>query len=349
MPLSTQQRLTLIGAPGSPYTHKMIALLRYRQIPYQVIWGQPSAELDKRGIASTKVELLPTFIFNDDNGEPQAVLDSTPIIRRLETQWQERSVIPNDPVLAFIDYLIEDFADEWATKYMFHYRWHGSVDADNAGSLLPFGLNTCLPDEQQIQFKKYFSERQISRLYVVGSNDVTAPVIDASYRRFLKALSDHLSDNLFILGKRPSACDFALYGQLTQLVGFDPTPRSIAEADAPRVVAWVQRMSDLSGCQAVENGWHSSDSITDSLTALLNEMGRVYAPALMANARALQAGEKTWQATIDGALWTQQSFPYQGKCLQSINQAFADLSSSDQDQVLRLLNGTGCETLISSR
>ena len=345
----SQQRLTLIGAPGSPYTHKMIALLRYRQIPYQVIWGQPSTELDKRGIASPKVELLPTFIFDDENGEPKAVLDSTPIIRRLETQWQDRSVIPNDPVLAFIDYLIEDFADEWVTKYMFHYRWYGSADADNAGSLLPFGVNNGLSDEQHSQFKKFFSERQINRLYVVGSNDVTAPVIDASYRRFLKALSDHLRDNLFVLGQRPSACDFALYGQLTQLVGFDPTPRAIAETDAPRVVAWVQRMSDLSGCQAVENGWHSSGSISDSLTALLNEMGRVYAPALLANAKALQAGEKTWQTTIDDVLWTQQTFPYQGKCLQWIQQAFANLSSSDQSKTQELLNATGCEALILSR
>ena len=33
-----KDRITLIGLPPSPYTRKMIALLRYRQIPYQVIW-----------------------------------------------------------------------------------------------------------------------------------------------------------------------------------------------------------------------------------------------------------------------------------------------------------------------
>ena len=36
----------------------------------------------------------------------------------------KRSVIPTDSALAFINYLLEDFGDEWCTKYMFHYRWH---------------------------------------------------------------------------------------------------------------------------------------------------------------------------------------------------------------------------------
>ena len=223
--MHSSERLRLIGGTGSPYTRKMVALLRYRHIPYGVTWADPAGTLDAMGIEKPKPTFLPTFLFPDESGEVQAVCDSTPIIRRLESLYPERSVLPEDPALAFIDYLIEDFGDEWCTKYMFHYRWYPQEDADNAGTLLPFGMQVSLPAEAHTQFKTVFSERQIGRLYVVGSNDTTAPVIDASYRRFLAAMENHLAQQPFLLGNRPGAGDFALYGQLTQLVGFDPTPR----------------------------------------------------------------------------------------------------------------------------
>ena len=75
--------VTLSGAPGSPYTRKMVSLLRYRRIPYKLlqfgIAGPPNLP---RG----KVALLPTFYMPNDAGELEAVVDSSPIIRRLERE-----------------------------------------------------------------------------------------------------------------------------------------------------------------------------------------------------------------------------------------------------------------------
>ena len=31
--------IDILGVPASPYTRKMLALMRYRQIPYRAIWG----------------------------------------------------------------------------------------------------------------------------------------------------------------------------------------------------------------------------------------------------------------------------------------------------------------------
>ena len=78
----------------------------------------------------------------------------------------------------------------------------------------------------------------------------------------------------------------------------------------------------------------------------LGEVGRVYAPALLANAKALMAGEKEWETKIDGANWKQQSFAYQGKCLQWINERYQALSDDDKTRVDKVLAGTGCEALI---
>jgi hypothetical protein len=148
------------------------------------------------------------------------------------------------------------------------------------------------------------------------------------------------------LGNRPGAGDFSLYGQLTQLVGFDPTPRAIAHQVSPRTVAWVDLMEDQSGLDPAQGGWNAPDAIPSSLRGILKEIGRVYVPALLANAKAVAAGEKTWEAEIDGAPWTQQTFPYQAKCLKWINEQYQTLGDDDRARVDALLAGTGCEAVI---
>jgi hypothetical protein len=230
---------------------------------------------------------------------------------------------------------------------MFHYRWYAETDADNAGTLLPLGMDVSLPKDAHARFKQWVAERQIGRLYVVGSNDTTAPVIDASYRRLLAALEDHFANQKFMLGKRPGAGDFGLYGQLSQLVGFDPTPRQIARQVSPRTVAWVDQLCDQSGLEPVEQDWVSLEEQPESLGGLLREIGRVFAPAQLANARAVASGEKTWECEIDGACWTQQTFPYQAKCLRWTNERYRALGDADRARVDTLLAGTGIETMLS--
>lgn len=60
--MSLPSPIQLIGLPPSPYTRKMTSLLGYRRIPYSLIWGDPSAELEARGIAAPKIGFLPTFL-----------------------------------------------------------------------------------------------------------------------------------------------------------------------------------------------------------------------------------------------------------------------------------------------
>jgi glutathione S-transferase len=331
------------GVPGSPYTRKMLAYLRYRRIPYQLLIGQ---QADAMGLPSPRVDLLPTFYLPNDSGDLEAVVDSTPLIRRFETECEGRTVLPPDPALRFVDYLLEDFGDEWMTKAMFHYRWHYAADIEMAGSVLPFWQAIGQTPEQHAQSKALFSERQISRLYVVGSNDITAPVIEASYERILGILDALLQRQPFLMGARPGASDFAVYAQLTQLTHFDPTPATLALQRAPRVYAWTDIGDDLSGAPAPDDGWLAADEVRETLGALLTEVGRVYAPALLANAQALTAGEKQFSATIDGRPWEQPAFPYQGRCLQWIRSEYAALEPADAERARQVLEGTGCEVLL---
>ena len=97
--------------------------------------------------------------------------------------------------------------------------------------------------------QKMIGDRQISRLGVVGSNDVTAPVIEESYHSFLRAFDAQLQQSRFLFGERPASSDFGIMGQLTCLALFDPTPSAITADLAPRVYAWTEWMEDLSGTE----------------------------------------------------------------------------------------------------
>ena len=340
--------IPIVGNPASPYTRKMLALMRYRRIPYAVEWGDPRALIKKMGLEEPKPILLPVLVFNID-GKNRAITDSTPIIRHLENEFSVRRVIPSDPKLNFLNYVLEDFGDEWVTKYMFHYRWHFEDDIEKAGTVLPLMHDVSLENKSHLEFKKYFSELQTSRLWVVGSNNKTAPIIEESYKRFLNQLETCLSTNPFLFGKRPSSSDYAIYGQLTQLIGFDPTSSAIAHNISPRAIAWIDQMEDLSGLNVHEEDWITFEQAERNLSNIFEEIGKVYMPALLANSNAINQNEKTWTANIDGAEWNQKSFPYQAKCLQWINNEFEVLGNDDQEDILNFLRNTGCSDLILGR
>ena len=121
---------------ASPYTRKLRAVLRYRRIPYQfVIAGSREAQL----LPERPLPLVPYLVLPDKNGElTEAMSDTTPIIDRLERDFEARSLRPRDPGLAMVDALIEDYADEWLSKCMFHYRWAYGPDTEKASAYLPY-------------------------------------------------------------------------------------------------------------------------------------------------------------------------------------------------------------------
>ncbi len=342
--MSTSDLVTLSGSPGSPYTRKMLAVLRYRRIAYRFIAGSRGLE----GFPQPKVRLLPTFYLPDEAGDLQAVTDSSPLIRRFETTFGPRKVIPDSPALAFLDSLIEDYGDEWMTKMMFHYRWHFADDIHKSATVLPNWMGKPLSVDELAAMGKMFSERQISRLRFVGSNEVTAATIEDSYKRLLGVLERHFASHRFALGDRPGSGDFGMFGQLTQLAHFDPTPMALAAKTAPRVVAWTASMEDLSGLEPSPDHWFDPANLPTTVGDLLTEIGRVYAPLLIANAQGVMAGVPEVETMIDGRKWIQQPFPYQAKCLNWLRQDYQALDTVNRALVDKTLAGTGCEVLFQA-
>ncbi|MEZ0185732.1 MAG: glutathione S-transferase C-terminal domain-containing protein [Candidatus Reddybacter sp.] len=307
--------LLLRGLPGSPYTRKMLAYMRHRRIPYRLLIGNQWVSTE---LPSPKVNLLPTFYLPDNKGNLEAVVDSTPLIRRFEEEFTDRAVVPRDPVVDFFDYLLEDYADEWLTRAMFHYRWSYEDNIHKCQDVLVRWTGISESEKIAKQQGSAFGKRQIDRLYVVGSNATTGPLIEASYQRFLAIFKAILEQQPFIMGDRPGASDFGIYGQLTQLAQFDPTPMALTLREAPRVYAWVDIVDDLSGCDIEDKDWINRNNLISHLGDLLQEIGRTYVPVMLANAAALRQGEDRVSTIVDGQTWVQQPFPYQAKCIQWI-------------------------------
>jgi len=350
-----QETIRLQGIHGSPYTRKMLAVLRFRRLPYRFIinWPQnpdaPGNEENRGTLPKPKVPLLPTVYLPDPTGTLEAVVDTTPIIRRLESLSSTRSVLPSNPVLAFLNYVLEDYADEWLTRCMFHYRWHFEADIEKAGRILPLFVRVDQSQDALEAQAEEFTRRQVSRLHVVGSNQTTAPVIEESYRRFLHLFEGHLQDHPFLFGKRPSSADFAMMGQLTCLTHFDPTPMRLCESLAPRVYAWVERLEDLSGYEVVEQDWlNPAGSLPNTLLALLSEVARTHMPQLIANGRAVIGQKETFTTEIDGRAWAQPTFSYQLKCLQWTREEFQSLASVEKTLARSVLEATGLSPLIDA-
>jgi glutathione S-transferase len=339
------QPLTLIGNEGSPYSRKLRAVLRYRRIAH--VWTVSNGP-EYVVPPPVPVAVIPVLVWhNADGAMREAAVDSTPLIARLEAEFESRSLLPPDPALAFLSALVEDYGDEWCTKFMFHYRWTDAAGIEWARRHLMRQIDPSVPAAQLEQFAQWFGERQIGRRAVVGSSDETAPILEDGYRRLLVLLDALLAQRRFLFGDRPGAGDFGLHGQLTQLCGFDPGSARLAEREAPRVVAWTARMEDLSGWRVDPAQWLDRDAALDALKPLLAEIGATYVPFLLANAAAREAADEWVECELRGGRWRQKVFGYQVKCLTALRAQAAALTPTDREWLATALAGSGCEVLLA--
>lgn len=316
---------TIYGGLGSPYSMKMRAVLRYRRIPH--VWRQMQMG-DERVFKHVKAPVIPVIQFADGTWHN----DSTPMIFELERRHAERSVVPSDKCQAFIARLLEDFADEWGTKAMFHYRWFRERDQKQMSEWLAFDRLRAPGRWAIVGAAATFRARQVGRMALVGCTPENAPIIEDSTRLILDQFERHVTEMPYLFGTRPSLADFGWFGQMSQLA-VDPTPQELMRAEFPFAFRWTQELDDASG---VEGEWSADTAPT--VKALLKLAGEIYFPFLLANARAVEKGEETFCVTLLGRPYGQGAFKYQAKCLAELRAAYAKSDGAAD----ALLEGTGC-------
>lgn len=308
------------GALGSPYSMKVRAALRAKRLAHT--WTGMTVQDRARVMPNAKVPVIPVIKTPDGKW----VNDSTPFLLSLEGTG--RSLLPQDPIARFACLLLEDMADEWFMKAMFHYRWAYAKDAEWCANWLIFDS---LPNAGRDSVESAASDirsRQISRMALVGCTPQTGPLIEASWKRCCRHLEAMaLSSQRFLFGDRISLPDLAFYGQL-KVMSYDPTPMAWLRTETPYLYRWLDHADDASG---IEGNWSSEISVP--VKVLLGVAGSTYLPFLLANIEALEAGEKTFSLTIEDGRYEQGAFGYQAKCLKSLRTEWATLTK-DQKSTL---------------
>ncbi|MBV9420482.1 MAG: glutathione S-transferase, partial [Alphaproteobacteria bacterium] len=320
------------GGLGSPYSMKMRAIFRYRRIPY--IWKQIDMA-DRAIFANVKAPVIPIIQFPDGSWHN----DSTPMIYMLERLHSERSVIPTDAAQHFLAYLLEDMADEWGTKAMFHYRWYRERDQKQMSEWLAFDR---LAGQGRTAIEKNaraFRERQVGRMPIVGCTPENAPIIEESANQIMAILDAHVTEHKYLFGTRPSLADFGWLGQLSQLA-VDPTPDDLMRETAPYLFRWLMNLDDASG---VDGEWRDpSAPPLPAVKQLLEIAGHTYFPFLLANAKAFEAKQETFSVTLLGQKYTQGTFRYQQRCLWDLRERYKALDAAVREKLDPLLKDTNC-------
>lgn len=321
----------LYGAELSPYSVKVRSYLRFKGLEFQ--WLERSNARLEEFSRYAKLPLAPILVDAEDN----ALQDSTPMIEALDAQFAEPSITPDDEALAFVAALLEDYADEWLNKAMFHYRWSYPEDQQSAAKriveMLFEGAEAPEGTEETVR------TRMIGRLHHVGSSPETAPLIEGSFTRLLGLLEAALDGRPYLFGGRPSLADFGLAAQLKQLLS-DPTPGALMKAQAPKVVAWIARMEH----PRVEGPFVSLDAVRAPLAALLStEVAGAYLVWMAANAQAVESDAAGVSVDIGGSLFVQKPQRYAAKALAELQRKRALVES---EALAALLDETGCGAVL---
>ena len=326
--MSDQYRI--FGAELSPYSVKVRSYFRYKGLAHEWIVRNVhnQAEFDRYA----KLPLIPLVIAPDGT----AMQDSTPIIERMEAAHPEPSIHPPDPAAAFVSALIEEYADEWGNKPMFHYRWFYEADQESGAERIAAAMNPDATAEMAEGIRAAVKGRMVPRLAFVGSSPATKDQIEASFLRQLDILERHLDGRPFLFGGRPAFGDFGLYAQLYE-AWTDPTPGAHIRAAAPRVQAWIERMLDPTA-QGDFEPWTRLEPTL--LPFLRDEVGGVFFPWSIANASAIAAGASEMRCTLEGRPFTQEPQKYHAKSLGVLRARYGKVA--DRAALDPILERAGC-------
>jgi glutathione S-transferase len=278
----------LFGAETSAYSTKMRSYLNYKAFAFDWVPRTQESEAELKRVS--RFATLPVLVAPSGF----AVHDTTPLIEALEADSPEPSATPADPALAFLACVLEEYADSWLAKAVFHYRWGRKKDQKIAAQRAIDEYFTQSPPEDRKASEDLAIETMTGQLKLMQVDGELGDVVEKSFKKFIKLLDDHLRKHLFLFGERPSVADFAIAGQLIQMLK-DPTPAKIIEKDGEFVAKWCEFMT----APTASGPFASLDDLRETLAPIFaDDLAAFFLPWAAENLESSLAGAETFAVTL---------------------------------------------------
>ncbi|MEM1261708.1 MAG: glutathione S-transferase family protein [Pseudomonadota bacterium] len=320
----------VIGSEISPYSIKVRSWLRFKAIDFD--WIVASAAARERYANYFRIPVIPVVIAPNDVG----LQDSTPIIEQLENEFSDNTIHPDDELLWFLSCLLEEFGDEWANKWMFHFRWTREADQLNAATRIVATRDPNADADDLAQRVAAVIQRMTDRVWFVGSNEQNAGQIETGFKHALAQLNTHLATRKYLFGDRPAFADFGIAPQLYNAL-VDPTPGAMISAKFHQVSAWLQRML----WPRVEGRFERWETLAPTLEPFLaDQVGARFLPWSVANRNALRRKADVFDVELAGQTWSQKPQKYHAKSLSVLQTKYANIV--DGQRLDGVLQRTDC-------
>eukprot|EP00041_Stephanoeca_diplocostata_P006464 m.86253 g.86253 ORF g.86253 m.86253 type:complete len:349 (-) comp16374_c1_seq3:1662-2708(-) len=333
----------IFGSESSPYSIKVRSYFRYKQIPHK--WIARTMKNMAEIQSHSRLPIIPVVVTTDG----EEVQDSTPIIEAFEQLYGDtHPIYPRNTKLRFLSQLLEEFGDEWANKWMFHFRWARAADQKAASLRIAREMIPESSEDDITDLAATFATRMTGRGFAVGSNPVTASMIEANFRVSMQLFNTHLSRFPFLLGGQPSFADFGLGAQVYQALT-DPTCGGSLRSQFQHVVTWCTSMLDPGSHVRPEAAFAPWSALEPTLSPILRGPVRVFLVWSAAVTKAMENGDKSLSVDIgNGDVWTQTlggPQKYHVRSLRELRRKYAsivEISAEGTKEINVTLQRCGC-------
>ena len=173
---------------------------------------------------------------------------------------------------------------------------------------------------------------------MIGIERKTDKTLKTSFERFATLLNTHLETNMFLFGGRPSVADFAIAGQLSQMLQ-DETPAQFLRDNAPFVTAWCEFMD----APKADGDFKPLAELEATLLPIFrDELAQTYLPWAQANLEANYAKNDRMSVKLEKKEFEQVTQRYAATSFKSVQKAVRRLS--DNDALAKFLSDAGAAT-----